>query len=220
MEVDAKRLLFETLASLGKALSNAHRLELLDFLAQGERSVERLATLAGLSVANASQHLRGLHRAGLVTTRKEGQNVFYALADLSIIALMGEMRRVSERNVAEMERLINTYLKTRDALDPVTAQELIGMLEEEAVTIIDVRPPEEYAKGHIPGAINIPFKELAGRAKELLGDREVIAYCRGPYCLLSYDAVALFRSMGQPARRLEDGFPEWRYGLNPVEEGS
>ncbi len=217
MAFNAKRALFETLALLGKALSNANRLELLDFLAQGERSVDRLAGLAGISVANASQHLQQLRRAGLVTSRKEGKSVLYSLSDPSIITLMGEMRNVSERNVAEMEHLINPFLKTKDDLDPVSAKDLQEMISHDEVVIIDVRPPDEYAMGHLPGSINIPFKELMGRANDLIGAKEVIAYCRGPYCLLSYDAVAMLRAMGQPARRLEDGFPEWQVGRNPVE---
>jgi rhodanese-related sulfurtransferase/predicted transcriptional regulator len=219
MAFNAKRALFETLALLGKALSNANRLELLDFLAQGERSVDRLAGLAGISVANASQHLQQLRRAGLVTSRKEGKSVLYSLSDPSIITLMGEMRNVSERNVAEMEHLINTFLKTKDDLDPVSAKDLQDMIDHDEVVIIDVRPPDEYAMGHLPGSINIPFKELMGRANDLIGAKEVIAYCRGPYCLLSYDAVAMLRAMGQPARRLEDGFPEWKIGQNRVERG-
>ncbi len=217
MTVNVKHRLFETLAILGKALSNAIRLELLDFLAQGERSVERLAGLANVSVANASQHLQILFRTGLVTKRKEGQNVYYALSDDSIVTLLGEMRAVAERNIAEMERLIATFLKTKDALDPVAPADLLKMIESDAVVIIDVRPADEYRMGHIPGSINIPFKELGGRAQEVLGDREIIAYCRGPYCLLSYDAVTHFRSLGQPARRLEDGFPEWKNAHHPIE---
>ncbi|MBF0169776.1 MAG: metalloregulator ArsR/SmtB family transcription factor [Nitrospinae bacterium] len=217
MSVNVKRRLFETLAILGKALSSATRLELLDFLAQGERSVERLAGLANVSVASASQHLQTLLRAGLVTNRREGQKVYYSLSDDSIITLMGGMRVVAERNIAEMERLIATFLKTKDALDPVAPADLIKMIENDAVVIIDVRPADEYRMGHIPGSINIPFKELEGRAREVLGDREIIAYCRGPYCLLSYDAVTHFRSIGQPARRLEDGFPEWKNAHHPVE---
>ncbi|MDP6707697.1 MAG: metalloregulator ArsR/SmtB family transcription factor [Alphaproteobacteria bacterium] len=213
-----KKALFEQFAQVAKALGHANRLELLEFLAQGERSVEVLAGLAGLSVANASQHLRHLRRAGLVVARKEGQFVFYAIADDGVVALLGALRTVADANLAEVDRLVDTYLKAKDALEAVSAPELLARSRDGLVTVLDVRPPEEYAAGHVAGALNIPLAELERRLGELPPGREVIAYCRGPYCVLAYDAVATLRQGGIAARRLDGGLPEWRLAGLPVAE--
>lgn len=216
--VSVKKALFEQFALVAKALAHANRLELLEFLAQGERTVEVLADLAGLSVANASQHLRHLLRAGLVQTRKEGLYVHYALADNSVVELLGALRIVAETNIAEIDRLVDTYLKAKDALEPVSPDELLSRSSQGLITVLDVRPPEEYAAGHLAGAVNIPLADLQRRIDELPPGQEVIAYCRGPYCVLAYDAVALLRGMGISALRLEGGLPEWRIAGLPVEQ--
>ncbi len=212
-----KRMLFEQFAAVARTLGNGHRLELLELLAQGERSVERLADLSGLAIANASQHLQNLRRAGLVTTRREGKRIFYRLSDETVVSLLGSLRKVAERNLAEVERVVAGYFRERDALEPVTRPELIRRMRRGLATVIDVRPQEEFAAGHIPGAINVPLKDLARRLKELPSTKEVVAYCRGPYCVLSYEAVWALRHRGFKARRLEDGYPEWKIAGLPVE---
>ncbi|MHB8622982.1 MAG: ArsR/SmtB family transcription factor [Sulfuricaulis sp.] len=212
-----KQQLFAQFALVGKAVSHGHRLELLEYLAQGERTVEVLARLTNLSVANASQHLRGLRQNGLVTARKQGQHVFYALVDDHVVSLISALRRVAETHLAEVERLVHTYLTVKDELEPVPKMELLARAAHGLVTVLDVRPPDEYQSGHLPGAINIPLKELEQRLKELPPDQQVVAYCRGPYCVLAYEAVAKLREKGFDARRLEDGYPEWRQAGLPVE---
>ena len=212
-----KKALFEQFAQVAKALGHANRLELLEFLAQRERSVEVLADLAGLSVANASQHLRQLRRAGLVRVRKQGQYVYYAIAGDAVVALLGALHAVAEGSLAEVDRLVETYLKSKDALEAVSSSELLARSREGLVTVLDVRPAEEYAAGHLAGALNIPLAELERRLDELPPGLEVIAYCRGPYCVLAYDAVAALRDKGIAARRLEGGLPEWRFAGLPVE---
>lgn len=215
-----KQELFSQFALIGKALSNANRLELLEFLAQGERSVEPLAKKSGLSMANASQHLQVLRQAGLVVARKKGQNVFYRLADESVVELMRLLRRIGESNLAEVDRLIQSYLKVKDELEPISAQELLERAGEGLVTVLDVRPPDEFEAGRVPGAVNVPVKELEKYLETLEPGREIIAYCRGPYCVLSFDAVKELRKRGFKARRLEEGFPEWKSSGLPVESGS
>lgn len=212
-----KRQLFARLADVGKTLANGNRLELLEFLAQRERSVETLASLAGLSVANASQHLQHLRRAGLVTARKQDRHVFYSIAGDDVISLLIALRRTAEKNFAEMGRLIEGYLLSRDSLEPVSQAELSERMQEGLVTVIDVRPAEEFAAGHLPDAINIPLDRLDRDLERLPPDGEVVAYCRGPYCLLAFDAVNRLRNKGFSARRLEDGFPEWKLAGLPVE---
>ncbi len=214
-----KHDLFTQFARVGKSLSNANRLELLEFLAQSERSVEELAKLSGLSVANTSQHLQQLRQAGLVTTRKQGQYVYYRLTGDDVVQLLGCLRRVAERHVADVEKLVNTYLTVKDDLEPVPAKELLERARKGLVTVIDVRPPEEYAAGHVPGAVNIPLAELEVHLQELDPNREVVAYCRGPHCVLAFDAVDRLRKRGLKARRLEDGYPEWKLMGLPVESG-
>jgi rhodanese-related sulfurtransferase/biotin operon repressor len=212
-----KRELFHNLARIGTALSSAVRLEFLELLAQGERSVDQLATLTGTSVANTSQHLQKLKAAGLIVGRKEGQYVFYRLAGDEIVELLGALGKTGAAYLAEVERTVRLYFAAKDDLEPVPARELLERARKGLVTVLDVRPPEEFAQGHVPGAVNIPVHELEKRLAELPRRREVVAYCRGPYCLMSYDAVALLRKKGLKARRLEDGLPEWRLAGLPVQ---
>jgi ArsR family transcriptional regulator len=211
-----KLALFAQFAAVAKSLAHAHRLEILEQLAQGERSVEVVAARTGLSVANASQHLQQMRRAGIVAARREGKFVFYALADDSVLALMSALRRIAERNIAEVERVIRTYFDDRDSMEPVSREQLMEKLRAGVVTVLDVRPPDEFALGHLPGAVNIPLRELEARLAELDGAREIVAYCRGPYCVLSYEAVAALRPRGFKVSRLEDGLPEWRAAGLPV----
>jgi len=213
-----KHDLFEQFARVGKALSNGNRLELLEFLAQGERSVEELSKIASLTVANTSQHLQQLRQSGLVTARKEGLKVFYRISGDDIVNLLDALRVVAESHIADVERLVNTYLTVKDALEPIQRPELLQRVKDGLVTVIDVRPSDEFAAGHVPGAINIPLDELEKRMAELGKDKEIIAYCRGPHCVLAFDAVAKLREKGLTARRLEDGFPEWKLSGLPIDE--
>jgi len=205
------------LARVGMALSNGNRLELLECIAQGPRSVDELAAMTRLSVANASKHLQELRRAGLVRARKEGLRVYYELAGPDVVDLIAALGLVAETRLAEMAHLVRTYITARDDLEPVPAAELLKRSKQGLVTVLDVRPAKEFAAGHLPGAINVPVEDLGKRLGKFPKGREVIAYCRGPYCLLSVDAVALLRTKGFKARRLEDGFPEWKASGLPVE---
>lgn len=214
-----KKQLFEQFARVGKALASGHRLELLEFLAQGERTVEALAEVTGLSVANTSQHLQQLRQVGLVATRKQGLHVHYRLADADVSELLSVMQKIAEKQFAEVERIVRVYLTTKDGLDPISRADLLKRAAEGDVTVLDVRPPEEYAAGHVPGALNIPVKELIAHLEALPQDQEVVAYCRGPYCVLAFEAVSQLRAHGFRARRLEEGFPEWKTAGLPVEEG-
>ncbi|HJN50769.1 MAG: metalloregulator ArsR/SmtB family transcription factor [Pseudomonadales bacterium] len=215
--INVKKELLEQLAVLGRALGSANRLELLEFLAQGERSVESLAKLTGMTVANTSQHLRQLRQAGLVTTRKQGLFVFNQLADEAVVDLLACMREIAEHNLSKVDLLIRTYLLAKDSLEPISANELLQRVQDNRVTVLDVRPTEEFSSGHLPGAVNIPMHELEQRLAELPNGPEVVAYCRGPYCMLSFEAVAKLRDKGYRARRLEDGYPEWKRAGFPVE---
>jgi rhodanese-related sulfurtransferase/DNA-binding MarR family transcriptional regulator len=213
-----KQAIYDCLAEVAQALGHAHRLELLELLAQGERSVEELSARAELSFANTSRHLQLLRRARLVETRRSGKHVFYRLAgDAEVIALTQALGRVGERNLAEINRVMNDYFHARDELEPVSRADLVSRLEVGLVTILDVRPEDEFAQGHLPHALNIPLGELERRLSELPADREVIAYCRGPYCVLSFEAVAALRARGYRVRRLEDGYPEWKAAGLPIE---
>ncbi|MFZ5559081.1 MAG: ArsR/SmtB family transcription factor [Pseudomonadota bacterium] len=214
---DFKQALFEQFARVAKALGHANRLQLLEFVAQGPRSVEDLAKVSGLSVANASQHLQELRQSGLVIARKEGLRVFYEIAGDDVVTLLHWLRTVAEHRLADVERLVGTYLHGRDGLEPVPAAELLERARKGLVTVLDVRPPEEFAAGHVPGAINVPLSELEGRLGKLPKDREVVAYCRGPYCVLAFEAVARLRRRGVKARRLENGFPEWKAAGLPID---
>jgi rhodanese-related sulfurtransferase len=213
-----KQSIYNCLAEVAQALGHAHRLELLELLAQGERSVEELSTRAQLNFANTSRHLQILRRARLVETRRLGKQVLYRLAgDAEVVALMQGLCRVGERNLAEINRIMADYFHARDALEPVSREELVSRLEAGMVTLLDVRPEDEFAQGHLPSAVNIPLDLLEHRLAELPKDREVIAYCRGPYCVLSFDAVAALRARGYRVRRLEDGYPEWKAAGLPIE---
>ena len=205
-----KQLLFDQFALVAKTLGHAHRLELLEQLAQGERNVEELAAKTGLSIANASQHLQRMARAGLVASRREGKFVVYSLAGNAVLEALAALRLVAEKNVAEVQRVVRSYFDERDSFEPVSRKELLKRSRAGAVTILDVRPPDEFALGHLQGALNIPLRALEARLSELKRSGEIVAYCRGPYCVLSYEAVAALRKRGYKARRLEDGFPEWR----------
>ena len=205
------------LARVGKALAHGNRLELLEFVAQGPRSVDELAAMTRLSVANASKHLQELRRAGLVRARKEGLRVFYELTGPEVVDLIAALGQVAQTRLAEMAHLVRTYISARDELEPIPAAELLKRSKQGLVTVLDVRPAKEFAAGHLPGAINVAVEDLGKQLRKLPKGREVIAYCRGPYCLLSVDAVTLLRTRGYKARRLEDGFPEWKASGLPVE---
>lgn len=212
-----KHDLFNQFARVAKAMSSGNRLELLEFLAQGERSVDALAEVSGMTVANTSQHLQLLRQAGLIESRKEGLRVYYRLSGDDVVGLLDALRQVAERHLAEVNLLVRDFLNTRDALEPIPREELLSRVREGLVTVLDVRPPEEFAAGHLPGAINIPLGELESHLADFGLEREIVAYCRGPHCILAYDAVARLRAQGLQARRLQDGFPEWKSGGFPVE---
>ncbi len=212
-----KQILFAQFAAVAKAVAHPHRLELLEQLAQGERNVEVLADRIRVSIANASQHLQHMRRAGLVSGRREGKYVFYSLADEAVLDLIASLRTLAERNSAELERVVRGYFDNRDSLEPVSRHELMDRLKAGLVTVLDVRPEDEFALGHLPGAINIPLGALEERLADLDPGQEIVAYCRGPYCVLSYEAVALLRARGFNVRRLEDGLPEWRAAGLPVD---
>ena len=207
----AKTALFDAFAQAAKALASGRRIELLDVLANGERTVEALAGEVGLSVANTSQHLQILRQAGLVSSRREGTSVHYRLAAPEVFELWRTLRTLAASRLAEVERLAAAYLGSRDELEPVTREELARRLQDgDDLVVLDVRPAAEYAAGHLPGAVSIPVGELRRRLAELPADREIVAYCRGPYCAFAHEAVALLREEGFSARRLEDGLPEWQ----------
>jgi rhodanese-related sulfurtransferase/biotin operon repressor len=211
-----KQALFEHLAAIARALGHGARLELLDFLAQGERSVEDLARVAGLSIANTSKHLQQLKAAGLVAARRDGKHIRYTLGDERVLDAVAALRALAQAHLGAVEDLVASYLKGRDALEPVPAEDLLARVRDGLVTVLDVRPPEEYAQGHVVGALNVPLDRLQERLKDLPTDREVVAYCRGPWCVLSFEAVARLREAGFAARRLQDGLPEWRRAGLPV----
>jgi rhodanese-related sulfurtransferase/DNA-binding HxlR family transcriptional regulator len=216
----AKDALFEALASVTKALSSGRRAEIVDLLAQGERSVDEVAAEIDQSVANTSHHLRTLARAGLVRSRREGTRVIYALASEGIAELWAAVREVAAGHVAEVDRLAEAYLGRSDGLEPMTRAELAERLRRGDVTVIDVRPDAEFAAGHVAGARSVPVTELERRLDSLPHDAEVVAYCRGPYCVYADDAARLLRRRGFEARRLEGGFPEWRRAGFPVAVGA
>jgi rhodanese-related sulfurtransferase len=212
-----KQRVFVGLAEIAQALGHSHRLELLEHLSQGERSVEDLAARTGLTVANTSRHLQLLRRAALVEGRREGKRVFYRLSgEDAVVALLQALSRVGERNSAEIARVMASYFRARDEFEPVSRKELLERLRCGTATVLDVRPEDEFRQGHVPGALNIPLSQLEQRLAELPVDREVVAYCRGPWCVLSFEAVAVLRQRGYQVRRLEDGFPEWKVAGLPV----
>ncbi len=211
-----KQALFEHLAVVARALAHGARLELLEYLAQGERSVEDLARVAGLSIANTSKHLQQLKAVGLVQARRDGKHIRYSLGDERVLDAVAAMRAIAQTHLGAVEDLVASYLKGRDALEPVPAADLLERVRDGLVTVLDVRPPEEYAQGHVAGALNVPLDRLQERLKELPPGRDVVAYCRGPWCVLSFEAVARLREAGFEARRLQDGLPEWRRAGLPV----
>lgn len=212
-----KQILFTHFAAVAKTVGNAHRIELLQQLAQGEQSVETLAWKTGLALANASQHLQQLRRAGLVAARREGTFIYYRLADDAVLDVLASLRRVAERNLAEVEQVVRGYFNNRDAMEPVTRKELARRLKSGDVTVLDVRPEDEFGLAHLPGAINIPLKQIEDRTAEIDPAKDIVAYCRGAYCVYSYEAVAKLRAKGFRIRRLEDGLPEWKAAGLPVE---
>jgi rhodanese-related sulfurtransferase/DNA-binding transcriptional ArsR family regulator len=215
----AKDALFDGLAAVAKALASGRRAEIVDVLAQGERSVEAIADEIEQSVANTSHHLRALARAGLVTTRRDGTRVFYALAGERVAELWTALRHVAEEHVAGLERLASAYLGDRDGVEVVDRSELAARLKRREVIVLDVRPEAEFAAGHITGARSVPITELRRHLRALPKDAEVVAYCRGPYCVYADDAVRELTRKGFRARRLEDGFPEWKRAGLPVAAG-
>lgn len=212
-----KRLLFRQFAAVAKAVAHEHRLELLEALAQGERTVEALANCTGLSVANASQHLQRMRRAGLIDARRAGKFICYRLSDSAVLDLLAALTRIGERHVAEVEKIVRTYFESRDAMEPVSRSELLSRMKKGDVQVLDVRPEDEFALAHLPGAVNIPLDELKRKLATLDPVKEIVAYCRGPWCVLSFEAVAMLRTKGFRVRRLEDGLPEWRAANLPVQ---
>lgn len=214
---EVKDGLYEQFARIGKAVAHPKRIELLDLLCQGERSVEVLAKAANLSFTNASAHLKVLREARLVDTRREGTKVYYRLGGESVCELFFSMRDLAAERYAEVQMVVRDYFEARDVLEPVSREELIARAEDGTIVVLDVRPREEYDAGHIPGAISIPLSKLEARLGELPGGAEIVAYCRGPYCVLAPEALDLLRRHGYRARRLQDGLPEWRQAGLPVE---
>ncbi|MFZ0853540.1 MAG: metalloregulator ArsR/SmtB family transcription factor [Hyphomicrobiaceae bacterium] len=215
-----KRALYAQFAVVAKAIAHEHRLELLELVAQGERSVEALAERSGLSIANVSQHLQNLRRAGLVASRRQAKFVLYRLADEAVLTMLAALQKVAERNVGEVERILRSYFHARDELEPVSRAELTQRMKKGLVTGFDVRPKDEFALGHVPGARNIPLGDLKRYLSKLDRKTEIVAYCRGPYCVMSFEAVAQLRKVGFKARRLEDGLPEWKAAGLPVQTGT
>ena len=217
MSTGPKQALFAEFANVARAIAHPHRLEILEHLAQGERGVDALSVRVGLSIANASQHLQQLRRAGLVASRRNGKFILYRLADDTVLAVLSTLRRVAERNIAEVDRIVRGFFDARDDMEPVLRLDLLERMQAGLVTVLDVRPADEFAVSHLPGALNIPLHELEARLRELNPGTEVVAYCRGAYCVLSFEAVAKLRMLGRKARRLEDGLPEWRAAGLPLE---
>lgn len=211
-----KEILYASWARLGKALASPQRLELLDLLAQGEKSVEGLAGEAALTITNASAHLAALHAARLVDRRKAAQYVYYRLSEPGVLRLLRQLQELGRRQFLEVQEVARTYLDDRDALEPVEAAELRRRLRRGDVTVLDVRPAHEYTAGHIPGAVSVPPGTLQRRLAELPREREIVAYCRGPYCVFAVEAVDALRRRGYRARRLRNGFPDWRAAGYPV----
>ena len=219
MSIGPKQAMFEAFASVARGLGHPHRLEILEHLGQGERGVEALSERAGMSLANASQHLQQLKRAGLVASRRDGKFVLYRLADDNVLRLLGSLRQVAERNLAEVDRIVRSYFAQCDSMEPVSRAELLERTRKGLVTVLDVRPADEFASGHLPGAVNIPLSELEARLAQLDPGQEIVAYCRSTYCVLSFEAVAALRRRGFNVRRLEGGYPEWRAAGLAVETG-
>jgi ArsR family transcriptional regulator len=214
---EAKDALYAQFSRLARALGNPKRIELLELLAQAERSVEELATASAMDFANTSAQLQVLSRARLVEGRRQGRRVVYRLADDSVTRFLAALRGLSRDRLAEVEQVARDYFEARDHLEPLSSAELMRRLDDPQTLVIDVRPREEFAAGHIQGALSIPLSELGGRIAELPRSSEIVAYCRGPYCVLAPQAIELLRLAGIRARRLEEGLPEWRLAGLPVE---
>ncbi len=210
----------EQLALIAQGLASPQRLEILEYLAQAERSVDELSQLTGLTVANTSRHLQVLKQAAMVVVRREGKRRFYRLTGDDVVMLVSSLRNTAEIHLAEVERLMHSYLNEKDALEAITPEELLERTQLGEVTVLDIRPEKEFACGHLPNAINIPPDQIAERIEQLEGDKKIVAYCRGPYCLFSYDAVKLLREKGFDAQRLEDGFPEWQAAGHPTQKNT
>ena len=212
-----KDALYTEFARIGKAVANPHRLEFLDLLAQREWSVEQLASETGLTVANASQHLQILRAAKLVTVRRDGLYAYYRLADDRAYRLWQAIRELGEVRLAEIDMIVRTFLGNRDVMEPIDALTLLGRIHDDDLVVLDVRPAEEFQAGHLPGARSIPVAELEARLGELRPDQEIVAYCRGPYCVYADEAVELLTARGYLARRFTHGFPDWQVAGLPVE---
>ena len=212
-----KDRLYEQFARIGKALSSPKRLEVIDLLAQAERSVEEVARATAMPVASASQHLQALKAARMVEVRREGKRAYYRLADDGVYEAWRAVRELGEKRLAEVDRVVETYLEDRGSMEAVDAEELLGLLRDEDVVVLDVRPREEYRAGHIAGARSVPVEEIEERLREIPEGKKVVAYCRGPFCVFSDDAVRLLHARGYEARRFDGGFPEWRAAGMPVE---
>ncbi len=216
---EVKDALYEQFARVGKAAGSPKRLEILDLLRQGERSVEGIAAATDLGLTTASSHLQLLRQARLVSTRKEGTRVYYRIADDTVSQFLVALQDLARARLTEVEQTVRTYFAARDALDPVGREELLRRIDTGDVVVLDVRPVEEFTAGHIRGALSIPLEELSARLDKLPADVEIVAYCRGPYCVLAPQSIELLHANGRRARRLEGGFPEWQAAGLPVEQG-
>lgn len=212
-----KDQIYEQFSRIGKAIASPQRIEIVDLLAQGERTVEGVAGELAIPIANASHHLQALRAASLVDVRKEGTFVYYRLAEPDVFELTRIIRTLAERHLAEVDRIAQTYFNARDAFEPVGRDELLKRARRGEVIVLDVRPPDEYRAGHIKGAISVPVEQIEQRLAELPTEKEIVAYCRGPYCIMAVQAVQTLRAHGRAARRLVDGFPEWRAAGLPIE---
>jgi rhodanese-related sulfurtransferase/predicted transcriptional regulator len=214
---DEKDALFDALVEAAKALGNGRRAQLIDVLGQGERSVDELAAEIHQSIANTSQHLQRLLRAGLVCSRRSGTRIYYSLAGPAVERLWRALRETAEAHSGELDNLVHAYIGDRAGLSIITRDELLVRLRQGDVVVLDVRPQPEYEAGHIPGALSVPVTDVKSRLREVPGGSEIVAYCRGPYCLYADEAVRLITDEGRPATRLEEGFPEWKAAGLPVE---
>jgi rhodanese-related sulfurtransferase len=212
-----KDQMYDQFARVVRAMANPHRLELIDLLAQGERTVEDLAREASLSIANASQHLQTLRAAQLVEVRRDGLYAYYRLGDERVFRVWQAIRELGEARLAEIDRIVHTFLANRAELEAISAEDLVERMQSDSLVVLDVRPPEEYRAGHIPGARSVPVSEVESALKQIPPDHEVIAYCRGPYCVFSDEAVELLKTHGYKAKRLQGGLPDWRAAGLPVE---